>query len=279
MKTIIVINDHSDEARHAARLALSIAQKVNANLVLANVVKVDEHIVVRELVLIGENRGVMVIEEPLTGILEYLKSLNGPLNGFEPAIREIDTSDFSLDALAQLIIKNNIWMMVKGIGEKAEASPGTTTINIQSVLNRVMCPLLLVPKKFTLKDFERIVYTVDLRYCCLQVVRYLKDLAIAYGANLLIAHIAAKGLPDMEQKYAFSFFNEEISTHINYDKLFFNHIKERDFGTVSDVLINGMHVDLLVLVNHRFHFEEIIGRYITHSLPAHLIIPILIFPC
>ena len=141
-----------------------------------------------------------------------------------------------------------------------------------------MCPLLLVPENSTLRDFEHIVYTVDLRYCCLQRLRYLKELAALYNANLLIAHLPAKGLPDMVQEYACAFFNEEISNHINYDKLFFNHIKDPDIKKVMDVLINMMNTDLLVLVNHRFHFEEIIGRYITPSLPAHITIPVLIFP-
>ena len=44
MKTIIVINDYSTEARHAAELALNIAQKVNANLLLANAVKINQYI-------------------------------------------------------------------------------------------------------------------------------------------------------------------------------------------------------------------------------------------
>jgi len=44
------------------------------------------------------------------------------------------------------------------------------------------------------------------------------------------------------------------------------------------VMINGMHNDVLVMVNHRFHFEEIIGRYITEELPENITIPLLIFP-
>lgn len=37
MKSILVINDHSVAANYAAKFALSIAQKVRANLILLNV--------------------------------------------------------------------------------------------------------------------------------------------------------------------------------------------------------------------------------------------------
>jgi len=146
------------------------------------------------------------------------------------------------------------------------------------VLNRVMCPLLLVPEKFRIRDFEKIVYMVDLRFCRLPVVRYLADLAKPYRAKLYIDHLSAKNLPDIEQNYAVRYFNDEVRANVNYDHLFFNNIRERDIQKAADIMINGKQVDLLAMVHHRFHFEEILGRYIPQILPENITVPLLIFP-
>jgi len=112
----------------------------------------------------------------------------------------------------------------------------------------------------------------------LQVVRYVAEFAKSWHAPVAIAHISANGLPDMAEAYAVSVFSEEICPNINYDRLLFNNIREKDLAKAVDVLINGMHNDLLVLVNHRFHFKELVGYYIAPSLPLHITVPLLIFP-
>jgi hypothetical protein len=278
MKTIIVINDNSTEALHAAKLALRVAELGNANLWIANEVTVTEGMNIKKQVLVAEiNDYPLNVDEPVN-LIEYLTSLNNSHDYPKTEIKEIDISDFCVADLAQLIIKNNIWMIVKGTREFNDKNMGDLHINMQYVLNRIACPILFVPSKFRIKDFEQIVYMADLRYCRLQVVKYLIELAKPYRASVYIDHLSAKGLPNMEQNYANRFFNDEISCKVNYEKLFFNNIKERDIQKAVDVMINGMHIDLLVFVNHRFHFKEILGMYIPQILPEQITIPLLIFP-
>ena len=151
-------------------------------------------------------------------------------------------------------------------------------INMNSILNRVQCPLMLVPESWPVKHVERIAYMADLRYCRVRIVRFLEELAGASGADLSIAHLSAKGLPHMAEEYALTVFSEEVFNNARYERLFFNNIRERDVPTAVDVIINGLHTDLLAVVNHRFHFEEIMGMYITNKLPLYITVPLLIFP-
>ena len=169
-----------------------------------------------------------------------------------------------------------IWLMVKGMGH--DTSVSTFKINVNYLLNKVLCPLMLVPANWPIKNLERIVYIADLRYCRLHIVRYLVDMAKTIKAHLSIAHLSAKGLPHMDEKYAFDVFNIAICKNVNYDQLYFNNIRERNLSTAVDVLENGMHNDLLVLVNHRYHFAEIIGTDIKDKLPVNLTVPVLVFP-
>lgn len=276
MKTILIINDDSAEAKHAAEFALAIAKKAQANLMLANNFVKTQKIV--ELITVGEPDQIVLEESFVTSLSEHLRNLNEGSEDFKPVINEMDVSGMDEARIAEMINQNKIWMMVKGMADKLPTINAEHNLNIHIVLNRVLCPLLLIPVSWQIKDIERMVYIADLRYCRLHIVQYLADLARSWTADLSIAHTSAKGLPDMAERYALSVFSEEISPNVKYDHLFFNNIKERDLAKAVDVLINGMHNDLLVMVNHRFHFEELLGRYITDTLPVHLSVPLFIFP-
>ncbi|WP_157740515.1 universal stress protein [Mucilaginibacter xinganensis] len=278
MKTILVINDYSAEAANAAKMALNIGRKVAADIIIANTVKVNEKTQVKGgLQMAGSST--IVPDEPEVNLVTQLESINGSEDDYKPVITVIDASLFSETNLAELIIKNDIWLMVKGIRNNPGANQSGYSLNAQAVLNRVRCPLMLVPESFVAKDFERIVYINDLRYCRLLIIKYLVSLAKTTNARLQVAHLSANGMPDMEQHYSEHFFAETVSLNCNYDQMFFSNIKERDINKAVDVMINGLHADLLVLVNHRFHLEEILGIYIPVTLPENITVPLLIFPC
>ncbi|HEY8780931.1 MAG TPA: universal stress protein [Mucilaginibacter sp.] len=280
MKTLLIINDNSFEAKHAAEFVLAMAQKTGANIMLANTVvnsrKSVEKVTAGNIVNIGHEA--YLGKDSVSEMLYHLKLLNDGRYAFKPEIKEFDVSGMNENELIEFINRNHIWMMVKGMTDETNTSRTRKSLNIQAVLNRVLCPLLLIPSQWRLKDIERLTYIADLRYCRIQVVRYLADLARPWSAALSIAHMSANGLPDMAEKYALTVFSEEVNNNVNYDQLFFNNIKEKDLAKVIDVVINGMHNDILVMVNHRFHFEEIVGRYITDTLPLNITIPLLIFP-
>jgi len=274
MKTILVINDHSAEACHAIAFAKLMAEKNYANIIIANTCEVNKKVF--ENVLAGNRFDYPDSSLPVEEVIPRLLVPHDDDNTFKPEVKEIDISNINETELAHLVNKEQIWLMVKGMSDDSPSS--TFKINVNYLLNKMLCPLMLIPANWQIKDIERMVYIADLRYCRLHIVRYLAEMAKVISANLSIAHISAKGLPHMEEKYALDVFSTEISKNVNYNQLYFNNIRERNISIAVDVLKNGLHNDLLVMVNHRYHFEEIIGNNITDKLPANLIIPILIFP-
>lgn len=273
MRKILFLNDGSKTAENAARVALHIAQTMNADLFIGELNKV----------IAPFEQPILVADEPKQGDQDLKAKSDEALTfqpdllGFEPDVNYIDLSGFDDTKIVQLIIQQDIGLLIKGI-KTSDDGKIDQQLNIHSVLNRVACPLLLVPDNWICENFERIVYVADLRYCKFQVLKYLAQFGNPYKANLLVAHISEKGIPDMDKDYARDFFDEVIRPHVSYSRLFFDHIKEKDLLRATDILINGMNTDLLVLINHHFHFEEIIGRYISHIMPEHVSIPLLVFP-
>lgn len=270
MKTILVINNGTPEASHAAQFALIIAQKMQANLLLAHTSKVSSAVKVLTdgSLYIGK-------DDPIG---EQLAALNGMTDdGYIPQIGELDASSFNECQLAEYIHSNDISMIVKGELDAMQSQLPRKDLNIHTVLNKVRCPLLLVPANWLIKDIERIAYISDLRYCRTYIISQLARIARPWEASVSVAHISVSGLPDMEESYAESVF-KAASQSVNYDKLIFNNIREKELLTAVDVLINGMHNDMLVLINHRYHFEEMLGRYITDTMPSNITVPLLIYP-
>jgi len=258
MGTILLFNDDSNEAVNATEFAFSIANEVQADLLILNLCKrrsKQEAISIRT-------------EKP------DQKTVNGTSKG---KILHVDASEFTEKDICELVIAKKIWLMVKGI-EKKVTHDILTGIDVQAVLNHVACPLLLIPDSYKKRNFENITYAVDMRYCRAAVLKFLSDLAGIYDANLMVEHFSAKGLPHLSDSFARDLFEREIMKKIKHEKVYFNNFKERNLDIAVDVMINDLHADLLALVNHRYHFSELFGSTIKNVLPEHIAVPVIIFP-
>jgi hypothetical protein len=275
MRTILVFNDNSAEAANAAEFGMALAQKVAANILLLNLLKLDQNVPAQ---LITQHKNTLVTNATDTGLTEHLCNMSKG-GDFKPAIWDIDASEFTMEEICELVINKNIWLMVKGLETSHVTQTALQHIDVQSVLNRVACPLLLIPGKYKQRHFENIAYAVDMRYFRPHIVRFLAELARVYHASLIVEHLSAKGLPHLDDKYALTLFDDAVKTKIKYDKIYFNNIKERNLDAAMDVMVNALHADLLAFANHRFHFEEIFGQNIDDNLPEQIPVPAIIFPC
>lgn len=269
MKTILVISDQSPEAACATRYALALARAVGADLLLAHTVPAAAVRKARPVPAGGPDE-----PEELLANSSVIDAVEGR---YQPKISELDISGYPLDDLAALIHRQAIWLIIAGMPEHATAGTAAK-LNRQSLLNRVCCPLLLVPQQTTADLPERIAYLADLRYCRSRVLRFLNDLAPALPAGLTVAHLAARELPDVVDCYAAELFRKDVLPHTRQVEVSLNNIRERDLHKAVDVLIHGMQQDWLVLVNRRYHFEELIGGQLGDTLPPELTVPLLIFP-
>lgn len=273
MKNIIVFNDLSSAAENAAKVAANIARKLQVNLLIVNLVGASKRVMVNSEGLIVAENGSFYEKAGLpVAPPEGAENIN---DAFSPKTIQIDAWHFSERDLIQLVLKNDTLMMVQGVNNYHS----TPVANVQAILNRVNCPLLLVPQNYQEVNFERLIYTADLRYCRLAIVRYMADLARTFDATLMVAHLSADGLPHMEDSYARVIFDNEIASKVKYNKLGFNNIRERNLGQVVDVMVNGMQADMLAMINHKFHFEEIIGHSMDKPAADGINIPVLVFPC
>ncbi|WP_426671185.1 hypothetical protein ACPPVU_08105 [Mucilaginibacter sp. McL0603] len=277
MKNILIFNDFSPEAEHATQLALLLAGKTNSNLYVWNTFDKYENPVARELAVAHANEEDAEIKADNTNWILKLESKLNWENGLLPVVKFIEGIDYSPLQVLSVVKKYDVGILVRGI-----TGDGEEILHIEaevlSCSTKSGCPILLIPEKFEYRMFEKIVYATDLRFCRREIVIFLTQLAKSINASVLIANISTQGLPHMEENYARTVFADTILSRDNQEHIYFSNIKERNVARALDILVNGMNNDLVVLVNNKFHFKELVGHNMPYTIPTNINVPLLIFP-
>ncbi|MBL4675152.1 MAG: hypothetical protein JKY70_02945 [Mucilaginibacter sp.] len=269
MKSVFVINDNSVEARSAAESALMFAKSINARLVIGSKVFKPASVELEPVVngLEDEHH----IDEHL---FSYLKVLNTYTEGEETEIAEVDISELDNSSLASFINQNNIGVVIVPAGKINDAS----SLDMQIVLNKISVPMLMLPANWSYNDIQRLTYITDLRWCRTDVLGYLGKLTLPNKVDLFVGHVAASGIPDLDEDFAKQIFFEAAKRCGNQQNLNFHHIKSADIATVADVLIHGMKNDALVLINHSAHYGYFVGKKLSLNHPELISVPLLLYP-
>ncbi|TDG36484.1 hypothetical protein EZJ43_08170 [Pedobacter changchengzhani] len=275
MKTILIINDQTPEAEHAAAFALVFAQKTEANIILATHSNANGDLIDDEW---GRSTNSETILAPVHSVLmKKLLARKKSYIGFSPLIQEIEVRD-EQESLVFLTTNKGIYMVVKGIEEFIPHALINVKLCISALLNKLQVPLLLIPSSWSEIGFKRLVYLTDLRFCGIQNVRFLAELAGKWKASLVIAHSKVSGLPEIEVEEAEHIFSDAISLNIKYGNLFLNILEQDNSENVLEVMVSQMHAELLVLVNQHFHFHTLTKQYFKDGTAIFKPVPLLIFP-
>lgn len=278
MKNILIINKNPQDTERTTALALLLAGTTNAKLYFWNTSVTHTPSFAAEMSVSGSGKNLPGQPISKHRWIEQLQHKLHLQTGLKTLVGFIENINFVSENVVAIVKKFNIGLLIKGIPGRADEETVIES-DILSCSAKSGCPVLLVPEQFPYKSLEKIVYATDLRYCRQGVIRFLSKLAVTFNARVLIANIAAKGLPFMENNYALDVFKDTIVRPATHDHFYLNNIRERNIPKAMDVLVNDMDTDLLVLVNHRYHFNELFGPAVPYLIPGYIHIPVLIFPC
>lgn len=279
MEKIVVINDDSREALQAAKYAFQLACFYNKDVVLANLISAERSM----LNQVARSEPVPAGFEVVLGDDEKPETVGDHLNclktetGFHPEIQSMDASGFGERDMIAYINSNKIWTVIHGIAADSETLNNDSRINMKSVLNRILCPVLFVPESAPVKKIERIVYLADLRYAQTPVINYLAKWRIE-NESVIVAHVCIKGLSELDKSYADHLFSKELIRKVICKNLFFSNLCAKSFPDTLDEVIHGMQADMLVCLNHSYQFQQIFGSLAELKTPEYIAVPVLVFP-
>lgn len=274
MKTILVLNDNSTTASHAAIFALDLAQKIRANIIVASIIASDGAIYHEDPQLIETRK----LRLQRSALVKTLFAHKKRFTDFRPVIQEIELANFTGHELFQLTNDCNIYLVIRGMNEFTSSALISINLSINMLLSDIKCPLLIIPSSWDFNEFRDLVYLTDLRFCGIDTVTFIADLAREWNAKVLIAHSTVSGLPEIDEKDANDIFRNEVSRHINYSNIVMNMLDKGKIPDIIKMVVRDFHADLLVFVNQHFHFNTFTKQYFKDKCALYKPVPMLIFP-
>jgi hypothetical protein len=267
MKNILVLVNLSAGAERIAKQALNIAKQCKANLLLCNVI---ESPVKKDLVLANTANTVWELEEKPFLTLQQLADkvnyeYNGDTKGYQPEIYCLGKTTFNSDNIKQIIIDNSVSMIITGIYHMLDMRPS----GLLSTVNKANCPVLVIPDEAEVNSMDATAYLTDLRYCDLEVVRFLKG----FNAKIYVTHVSSNGIPDMEDTYAQNLLSDNVAA-----KTVLRNIKGNNRKPDLEVITATANIQFITIENSK---HSLLERFLTDSTSSHRNyhrLPLLIMP-
>lgn len=273
MRNILLVIDNVAASESIVIKALKVAVQCKANLLLCDLVtsRVEEPVTVGHYdddILVYENEGATVEQ-----LAERLRTLRQTGSEFAPLIDCLAANDFSQHTIKEIVVNHNVWLMILDEEQLIRLKDMEPNQPLH-IINNINCPILIMPNDFDAGYFNKISYVTDLRYCDLGVIKFLK----VFNAQLFVTHISAPGLPDMDERYAQEILAEEVSTKVNYWKIFLRNIKTGNVKASIHNVIDTVGIRMLSLVNKKHQTFERLFDHFPQNAPIYHNLPTLIFP-
>ncbi|WP_158828008.1 hypothetical protein [Mucilaginibacter lacusdianchii] len=279
MNNILIINDYSAGVKSAIAYALSLAKKMQANLLIWNTSRNTE--AQAKVLANAKSKAVNETAEKPFSVNSFLMhegiAPEQYHTGNLPSINVIEENYLTRQGIVNLVNQHKIKLVIKGVAANQPIDQ-LVDLQMQTVLSKTYCPVILVPQHFNKPSIQNMVYMADARFSQYEILFQLKRIAEANNAQLTLANIAADGIPQMENNYANEFFKNTIQRHVPCKQMSLNHIRERDVKKVTDVMINVIKTDLLIMSFRRYHFAELTSKSRANVEPTHLDIPLMLYP-
>jgi nucleotide-binding universal stress UspA family protein len=284
MKTILVMTDFTLRADNAARYALGLAQKIEANLLLCNVFFVPSR--TEDIQVTWPAEEYKTIEMNSEFDLRTLKSrlskgldVNLPEGSFIPEISYCARAGSLTDVMNELVYHNNIVTVVVGKHDTFGLSDFLTGNHTNQIIEKADCPVLVIPSELSFQGLKKIAFATDLAQNNIDALQSLVSLAMYSGAEILITHIADEKSSDQEEQVIIKRFFNQVSAKTDYPRIYYKAVKNRSVTAGLDWVAEHTDVDLMVLIHRkRSFFEGLIDNSVTRKVANHAIKPLLVFP-
>ncbi|WP_448697525.1 universal stress protein [Mucilaginibacter sp. AW1-3] len=282
MKTILVPTDFSEASENAARYAIKLAKSIKAHVKLCNAFKVPgETPIAAQVVWPLENYDDMKkdVMDELAIVAKRLEAENiSEPEQFQPHIDYTCEAGNAVDVIRNIVDDQNINMIVMGMSGAGFINRLFLGSTSRTIIDKIGCPVLLVPLKTSFKPINKIGFATDLDTDDINVIHSLAGLARHINAELLIAHITDDEFLSEGHQHKIDEFLTEVTCKANYNKIYYRNVNSNDVEQGLDSLVENGQIDMLVMVHHRHHFfNRILTGSYTKKMLGHIPMPLLVY--
>jgi nucleotide-binding universal stress UspA family protein len=271
MKTFIVPTDFSDTSKNAARFAAQVAEQVGAKIILYNVFDKIET---------GSDGSVIYNDhESRKKIMELaLESVKTDMLAIAPGIEIIpiaeEESSFihSLEKQARHLDADMIIMGITGATPLGQIFIGS---NALSMVNKNVCPVMIVPPEATYTGIKRVILTSDFKDVENTIpIKSLQAILSIFSPMVYVVNVDSEHYVEVTEEYKTE--RAKIDNMISgYDREYY-FIRLYDFVEAINQFASDYKVDLIITVpkNHSF-LSGLFKTSHTKKLAYHSHVPLI----
>lgn len=278
MKNILVLTDFSENAKAAERYALQLAIHVNGNLILYNTYsrqreKISGNVVWPHSTPSSELQSISNLQARVNDLNHDLRKIKDNIH--KPEIRHLGNAGSLAGKLNEIIAENNIWLCVMGTKGEGFANNALFGSNVFKVLEKINCPVLIIPKEAQYKKLKKIAYATDFRSSDVEIINWLYKLADPLKIGLILVHVSADTITDSEKDVLRS---QEKIYESQFPKTTIQIYEGENIQDSLHKIAEQLDVSMLALLHRRQEFfEGLFHASISHKMIKHTEIPVLIF--
>jgi nucleotide-binding universal stress UspA family protein len=197
MKTILVPTDFSKAAQNAADVAVAIAKKLKAEVILLHVVEDIEEgsfNVEGEAAASGSWEEKLFTAKMIQKAKQQLSKAGAALIESGVNVKQLLRVGTPYHGIRTIITENKADLVVMGTNGQSPFEEVLVGSNTEKVIRRSSCPVLSVNKKPSNLEFKSIVYAVSLRKDELSIPPIVKEFQKVYGSTIHLVRINTPAL-------------------------------------------------------------------------------------
>lgn len=284
MKTILALTDLSAYPTHAAEYAYKLALNIKADLMLCNAFMVPAAAPEAGMMGWPTDAYAMLSEESETelDVLErHLESLgyhSQSTSVFVPKISVVSETGNICDVITRIDPKKNIQLIVAGTHNKSILSDMLLGNSMNSLINDIDFPLLLVPPKADFKPVKKLLFASDLEFAGSDTAALEKliKLVAPMETRITLTHVCNEKRDNDEK---IQNILRAIADKISYEHINYNFIHESDTEKGLHHLCEKEGADMLVMIHHNHSLlERIFTTSHSQKMATQTSIPLLVMP-
>jgi nucleotide-binding universal stress UspA family protein len=264
----LVPTDFSDNALHATMYAVTLTQaKPGSSVHLLHVLTpiINDPVLIRDI----EEEAVKSLEKLSAElksrcsscIINYSVKIGDTVSEINKTAKELNTGV--------------IVMGIQGLGKTRRFFFGS---NSTSLINKAICPVLVIPETSVLKTPQKIVFATDYYDSDLEALQRLVPIATTFNSEIVMVHIFDETDEEQSELIMMNFISNEIFKTVDYPRItyrvYYSESTSEGLKSVSEM--TG--ADLVVLsARKQSVFQKLFTKSVTKELAYNSGIPLLIF--
>ncbi|WP_442587348.1 universal stress protein [Pedobacter sp. AW31-3R] len=283
MKTVLVLTDFSESARVAADVAIDIAVKLNANIMVLNTYKGLYKFPSVEITSWTMGNYALLMQTSKSNMNKEVIRMNKQIAAFsteerKPKIISVCHSGPLAETVRDIVHSENIMMVIMG-GRKKINENAAHGSDINAVLSKLSCPTLIIPEDQKATVINRIVFATDLGGSDINAIKWLSKLSEIYKILIHVRHIQKEVLAgEIEEQDDISACMTAISG-LNSKNISFQYLRGNDVAQELGTFNKITQEDILALVHKKHSFIwRLFHAKACEVVATHRKTPILIIP-